>query len=373
MNPNEDLRYNIGITLIKGIGNSLAKNLIAYLGSAKAVFLEKQQNLAKIPGIGDVLSREITSADVLRRADEEIEFLLSKKINFSFFADKDYPYRLKECEDAPVMLYSKGLSNLNEGKMIAVVGTRNATENGRDYCRKLIEDLSATLPNVVIVSGLAYGIDICAHKAALDFGLNTFAVLGHGLDRIYPSVHRATAVKILDQGALLTEYLSQTNPDRQNFVGRNRIIAGLSDVVVVVESAQTGGALITAELAGDYNRDVFAFPGRITDQWSAGCNALIKTNKAALIENASDLLRAMNWEPSAGKTPAGVQTSLFVDLSENEQNIVSLLRQSPDGMQLNELALKLEYPVSKTSALLLQLEFKGLLKCLPGNVYKIVK
>lgn len=373
MNSSEELRYNIGITLIKGIGNSLAKNLIAYLGSASAVFREKQQHLAKIPGIGEVLSREIAAADVLKRADEEIEFLIRNKIQYSFYTDRDYPYRLKECEDAPVMLYSRGSSNLNDGKMIAVVGTRNATDNGREYCRKFIEDISITMPNAIIISGLAYGIDICAHKAALEFGLNTFAVLGHGLDRIYPSIHRSTAIKILDSGALITEYLSKTNPDRQNFVGRNRIIAGMSDVVVVIESALSGGALITAELACDYNRDVFAFPGRITDEWSAGCNALIKSNKAALIENASDLLKAMNWEPADGKAATNIQTSLFLDLDDNEQHIITFLRQTNEGIQLNELSLKLEMPVSKTSAMLLQLEFKGLVKCLPGNVYRVVK
>jgi DNA processing protein len=373
MNVTEELRYNIGITLIKGIGNSLAKNLIAYLGSASAVFHEKQQNLAKIPGIGDVLSREIVATDVLKRADEEIEFLIRNKINFNFYTDREYPFRLKECEDAPVMLYSKGSSNLNDGKMIAVVGTRNATDNGREYCRKFIEDISKILPSAIIISGLAYGIDICAHKAALDFGLSTFAVLGHGLDRIYPSIHRSTAIKILENGALITEYLSKTKPDRQNFVGRNRIIAGMSDVVVVIESALSGGALITAELASDYNRDVFAFPGRITDEWSAGCNALIKTNKAALIENASDLVKAMNWESFGDKASANIQTSLFIDLDQTELQIVTLLRQTNDGMQLNELSLKLELPVSKTSALLLQLEFKGIVKCLPGNIYRIVK
>ncbi len=373
MSSAEELRFNIGITLIKGIGNSLAKNLIAYLGSASAVFREKQHHLSKIPGIGEVLSREIASADVLKRADEEIEFLHRNKINYCFYADKEYPFRLKECEDAPVMLYSKGTKNLNDGKMIAIVGTRNATDKGKEITRKFINDISITLPQAVIISGLAYGIDVCAHKASLDCGINTFAVLGHGLDRIYPSAHRSTAVKILENGALITEYISKTNPDRQNFVGRNRIIAGLSDVVVVVESALSGGALITAELAADYNRDVFAFPGRIGDEWSAGCNALIKTNKAALIENAADLLKFMNWQAVEGKTLTNVQTSLFLDLDDNEKKIISVLRQNNDGMQLNELALKLEIPVSKASALLLQLEFKGLVKCLPGNMYKIVK
>ncbi len=369
----QELRYNIGITLIKGIGNSLAKNLIAYLGSSEAVFKEKQHVLAKIPGIGEVLSREIVSQDVLKRADDEIAFILKNKISYNFYTDREYPYRLKECADAPVMIYSKGNCNLNDGKMIAVVGTRNATENGREYCKNLISDLANAIPGASIISGLAYGIDICAHKAAIDNNMKTIAVLGHGLDRIYPPTHRSTAVKILDSGALVTEFLSKTNPDRQNFVSRNRIIAGLCDAIVVVESGVTGGALITAELAVDYNRDVFAFPGRVDDEWSKGCNNLIKANKAALIENAGDILKAMNWENETEIRQQGVQTSLFINLSETEQKIVTLLRRFADGIQLNEISIQLELPVSKISALLLEMEFKGLVKCLPGNLYKIVK
>jgi DNA processing protein len=369
----ENLKYKIGITLIKGVGNSLAKNLIAYLGSEEAVFKEKQHILAKIPGIGDVISKEIAAQDVLMRAEEEIEFILKNKIGHYYFTDRDYPYRLKECSDSPIMLFSKGNCNLNDGKFIGIVGTRNATETGKEYCRKLIDDLSAMLPNAVIVSGLAYGIDITAHKTALDSKLSTIGVLGHGLDRIYPSSHRSSAVKMLESGALVTEYLSKTNPDRQNFVNRNRIIAGMCDALVVVESANRGGALITAEMANDYNRDVFAFPGRVSDEWSAGCNALIKNNKASLVESAADILKAMNWENINSDVIRNVQTSLFVDLSDNEMNIVTKLRQYQDGVQMNELAIQLELPVSKISSLLLEMEFKGIVKCSPGNVYRIVK
>lgn len=369
----ETLKYKIGITLIKGVGNGVAKNLIAYLGGVEAVFKEKQQNLAKIPGIGDVLSKEIISQNVLARAEEEIEFINKNNIQTAYFTDRDYPYRLKECSDSPVIIYSKGNCNLNDGKFVGVVGTRNATETGKENCKKLIADLSEANPNIVIVSGLAYGVDICAHKTALDTGLSTIGVIGHGLDRIYPAIHRSTAVKMLPQGALLTEYLSQTNPDRPNFVQRNRIIAGLCDAIVIVESAARGGALITAEVANDYNRDVFAFPGRVNDEWSIGCNALIKNNKASLIESADDILRFMNWEKQNSGTALNVQTALFLDLSDEEQTIVNVLRQNQDGMQLNELAIRLEKPISKISSMLLEMEFKGLVKCLPGNVYKIVK
>ena len=373
----ENLKYKIGITLIKGIGSNLAKNLIAYIGSAEGVFKEKQQNLAKIPGIGEIISNQIvsqiTSQNVLKLAEQEIEFITKNKILTYYFADRDYPFRLKECPDSPILIYSKGNCNLNAGKFVGIVGTRKATETGKENCRKLITDLGSALPSAVIVSGLAYGIDICAHKAAIESGLPTIGVIGHGLDRIYPEVHRPTAVKMVQDGALLTEYLSQTNPDKQNFVQRNRIIAGLCDAIVVVESGIKGGALITAEIANDCNRDVFTYPGRITDEWSAGCNALIKNNKASLIESADDILRFMNWERQDSNSKPIVQTALFMDLTEEEQGMVSTLRQNPEGIQFNELAIQLERPISKISSLLLEMEFKGLVKCLPGNLYKIVK
>jgi DNA processing protein len=369
----ESMKYKIGITLIKGIGSNLAKNLIAYIGSVEGVFTEKQKNLAKIPGIGEILSKEIVSQDILKRAESEIEFILKNKIQTIYFTDRDYPYRLKECPDSPIMLYSKGNCDLNNGKFIGIVGTRNATETGKENCKKLISDLAASQPNAIIVSGLAYGVDICAHKTAMDAGLPTIGVIGHGLDRIYPATHRPTAVKMLEQGALLTEYLSGTNPDRQNFVQRNRIIAGMCDATVVVESAARGGALITAELANDYNRDVFAFPGRVNDEWSAGCNALIKNNKASLIESADDILKFMNWEKQNSDMQPNIQTTLFLDLSDEEQEIVSILRQNSDGIHLNELAIQLEKPISKISSMLLEMEFKGVVKCLPGNLYRIVK
>ena len=369
----ETLKYKIGITLIKGIGNSLAKNLIAYIGSVEGVFSEKQQNLAKIPGIGELLSREIVSQNILKRAEQEIEFINKNKIQVSYFTDRDYPFRLKECVDSPIMIYSKGNCDLNNGKFVGIVGTRNATETGKENCKKLINDLRSVHPTINIVSGLAYGIDICSHKAALDSGMPTIGVIGHGLDRIYPAAHRPTAIKMIQNGALLTEYLSLTNPDKQNFVQRNRIIAGLSDAVVVVESGIRGGALITAEIANDYNRDVFAFPGRVTDEWSLGCNALIKNNKASLIESADDLLKIMNWEKTDSISIANVQTTLFQDLSEEEQGIVSTLRQHTEGVQVNEMALKMVKPISKISSLLLELEFKGLVKCLPGGMYRIIK
>lgn len=373
MENEQKLLYRIGLTLIKGIGNNLAKNLIAYVGSEEQIFRENRKNLEKIPGIGEVLSHEIVHAKVLQRAQKELEFIVKNKINTLYFNEKSYPYRLRECADAPILLYSKGNCDINTGKFIGIVGTRNATEYGKENCRDLIKQLANQLPNTVIVSGLAYGVDICAHKSALDNGISTIGVIGHGLDRIYPATHRSTAVKMLENGLLLTEYISETNPDRQNFVQRNRIIAGMCDVTIVIESASKGGALITAELANDYNRDVFAFPGRVGDEWSAGCNQLIKHNKASLIESAADLLRFMSWEAQQNDKQSNIQTALFLDLSDDEQSVVTELRSRQEGVQLNELALVLGCPVSKMSAMLLEMEFKGLVRCLPGNVYKVVK
>ena len=368
----EKLKFRIGITLINGVGNNLAKNLIAYLGSEEAVFKETPKALSKIPGIGSSLAKEIINhKEALVRAEKEIEFILKNKIQYLYYADKNYPFRLKECPDAPLILFTKTARNLNDGKFVSVVGTRNATAYGKEICNHFIQTLAA-VPNLAVVSGLAYGIDICAHKAALDNHLPTLGVIAHGLDKIYPPTHRSVAVRMLDKGGLVTEYLSNTNPDRPNFVQRNRIIAGLSDAVVVVESGIKGGALITAGLANDYNRDVFTFPGRIHDEWSKGCNKLIQQNRAALIHSADDFTRLMGWEDSLSPQKQIVQTELFINLSDEEMQIFTVIRKHPDGIHVNELSILSAMPYSKLTALLLQMEFKGLVKCLPGNVYKAV-
>lgn len=368
----ELLTYQIGLTLIKGIGPNLAKNLVAYLGSVEAVFKEKKANLEKIPGIGQILANEILSQNVLERAKEEVEFVVKNKITPHFYTDKSYPYRLKECNDSPIIIYQKGDLDLNNGRFISVVGTRKATEQGKEICRNIISELAQKIPHVIIVSGLAYGIDICAHKTANELNIPTIGVLGHGLDRIYPAIHRNTAVKMLSKGSLITEFMNKTNPDRQNFVQRNRIIAGLSDALLVVESAKKGGALITAHLANDYNRDVFAVPGGIYDEWSAGCNLLIKQNKAALVESADDIINFMNWE-IVEQTSKEIQVDLFTELSDAEQTIFSFLRQHPDGINVNEIAVEMKTPFSKLSSQLLEMEFKGVVKCLPGGVYRVVR
>jgi DNA processing protein len=367
----EKLKYQIGLTLIKGVGPVLARNLVAYLGDEEAVFREKIPVLQKIPGIGTAVASEIVSSRVLERADQEIRFIEQKKITPVFFTDSAYPQRLLNCDDAPVILFTRGKQDFNVPRVISIVGTRKMTDDGRVNCEKLIAQMALDFPDVLIVSGLAYGVDICAHRAALKGKLNTVGVLAHGLDRIYPPMHRQTAVEMVEQGALMTEFISETEPDKPNFVKRNRIIAGMADAVVVIESGVKGGALITARLASSYNRDVLAFPGRVGDPLSAGCHWLIKKNVAALIENGDDLAEALGWEKKK-KSKTGVQTQLFVDFeTDDERRIYQLLLQERE-IDVNSLCLKCNLPVSKVSALLLGFEFKGLVRSLPGNRCKLV-
>ncbi|MGQ1890313.1 DNA-processing protein DprA [Thermophagus sp. OGC60D27] len=370
----EMLKYRIALSMIKGIGPKLARNLIAYLKSESALFEEKLPTLRKVPGIGPALEQLLRNIDrpkLLQQAEEECCFIRKHQITPIFFSDPSYPHRLSYCTDAPLMIYVKGTNCFEAHHTIAIVGTRTPTEEGKELCEKLVSDLAERHPDTVIVSGLAYGVDICAHKAALKHHLPTIGVLAHGLDRLYPSMHRNVAKEMLKEGALITEFKSKTNPDRHNFVQRNRIIAGLSDAVVVVQSAAKGGALITAQLARDYNRDVLAFPGRPGDTFSKGCNNLIKTNVAALIESAQDLEYALGWEPGI-QPPRAVQGNLFATLeNEDQQKIMETLLEEEE-LNLNLLSLKCGIPVSKLSAILLDLEFKGLVKSKPGGIYRVV-
>lgn len=361
----KELKYKIGITLINGVGDVLAKRLIAYCGSAEGVFKEKKNKLIKIPGVGRINVKSILGQDVLQRAEEEIEFVEKNEITPLFFLDKDYPNRLKHCDDAPVMLYCKGNMNLNNSKILSIVGTRNATYYGQSICEKIIRDLSSQ--NILITSGLAYGIDIYAHRASLKNNLPTVGVVAHGLDRIYPSVHYSTAQKMLENGGLITDFLSGTNPDKENFPKRNRIIAGIADAVVVIESAMSGGSLITAEVANGYNRDVFAIPGKCGEEYSSGCNWLIKTNRAMLVESAKDIEQALGWEKKETKKK-NVQKELFIELDSNEKIIIDILS-AKEKIDIDNLSAETKMPMSKISALLLTLEFKGMVKSLPGKVY----
>ena len=288
--------------------------------------------------------------------------------------DEDYPQRLKECEDAPLVLYYCGSANLNSQRVINIVGTRKCSEYGREVCNNFIADLKRYYPDTLIVSGLAYGIDVCAHRAALDNGMATVGVLAHGLDTIYPSMHRKIAADMVhQQGGLLTEYTTHTTPEKGNFVRRNRIVAGLCDACIVVESSAKGGSLITAELAMEYNRDVFAFPGRVYDEYSQGCNNLIRRQRATLITCASDLLDAMGWEnPLANASkPKAVQQELFPDLTDEERALVNTLK-SVDDKHINQIAIDANIPYSRASMILFDLEMKGIVKALGGARYKLI-
>ncbi len=363
----EELIYQIASTLIPGVGDIVGKKLVAYCGSPEAVFKEKKSNLARIQGISPKTLAGIFDPALRKRAEEEVRFMEKHKIQSFYFSENDYPARLKQCIDSPLMLYYKGSTKLKRQKVISIVGTRKATNYGQSVISELVEGLREH--NVLIVSGLAYGIDTLAHKSALQNQLDTVAVLAHGLDRIYPHLNRGLAEKIAWQGGLLTDFMSKTNPDRENFPKRNRIVAGLSDAVVVVESAKKGGALITADIANSYNRDVFAVPGRIKETYSEGCNFLIKTNRAALIQSADDLIYMMGWKEQ--KKPFAVQRKIFVELPESEKILIDLLKEQ-DEMGIDQLCIKSKMSATKVASALLNLEFEGLVKCLPGKIYKLI-
>lgn len=363
----KNLKYQIGLSLIPKIGCVNAKKLLAYCGSAEAVFVEKKRNLTNIPGIGEAIAKEILNQKILDRAIEEIEFMERNRIKPLFFSHKDYPERLKHCADSPIMLYFKGSSNLNTQKIIGIVGTRNATEYGKRICNEIVEGLTAYNP--LIISGLAYGVDVCAHKAAMQNNLETVGVVAHGLDRIYPQIHKSIAENMLGKGGVLTEFMQGTIPDRENFPQRNRIVAGMIDALIVIESGKKGGALITADIANSYNRDVFAIPGRSGDIYSKGCNFLIKTNRAALIEDARDVAYMLSWDVEKEKKKQH-QRELFIELTNDEEKIVKVIKESEE-IGIDSLCLKSTMPMSSVSAILLNLEFKGVVKSLPGKQYKL--
>ena len=362
--PNNKLIYQIGLTLIRGIGDVNGKKLVAYCGSPEAIFKESTSALLKIPGIGKSTVNSIKSQKVLDHAESEIEFINKFKITPLFYTDPDYPARLLNCEDNPLMLYYKGNADVNSQRVIAIVGTRRATNYGKSRCEEIIDDLKNR--NVLVVSGLAYGIDSCAHRSSLELGMNTIGVLGHGLDRIYPAYNRKLAEKMIDQGGLLTEFTSNTKPDRENFPKRNRIVAGMADAVLVVESDRKGGALITAEIGNSYNRDVFAVPGRIGDDYSRGCHFLIKTNRADLIESGNDIAYMMGWEDVIVKKKS--QKELFVNLSDEEKLIMKTILENEE-LAIDQITIKTKLNTSKVAASLLNLEFEGLVKSLPGKLY----
>ena len=375
MNTQEIICF-IALTQLKGLGLLNARTLIDSLGSASEVFACKKDIVRLIPDANERLAKAFGDADsAVKMAEEEMEFVEKKRLKVLTLNSEDYPQRLRECEDAPLVLYYCGSANLNASRVISIVGTRKCSEYGREVCHNFVADLKRYYPDTLVVSGLAYGIDICAHRAALENGMGTVGVLAHGLDNIYPSMHRQTAADMVHGGGgLLTEYMTNTRPERMNFVRRNRIVAGMCDACIVVESSEKGGSLITAELALDYNRDVFAFPGRVYDDCSRGCNNLIKGHQATLLTNAEDLLEAMGWQnPLDGSTASkAIQQELFVELNEEERALMNTLK-DVDDKHVNQIAIEANIPYARTSTILLELEMKGVVKAIGGARYRLVR
>jgi DNA processing protein len=366
----EELFYVLALQKVEGVGDIVAKKLLSHCGNAAEVFKTKASKLSLIDGIGSVLLQNLKDKTVFEKAEEELKFIQKNDINVSFFQEENYPERLKHCIDSPVLLFSAGNINLKNRKIISIVGTRQITSYGTEFCKKLIADLAPLNP--IIVSGFAYGVDIVAHQAALDNNLQTIGVLAHGLNQIYPKTHKKYMSKMEENGGFMTEFWSNSNPDKENFVRRNRIVAGISEATIVIESADKGGSLITATMANDYNRDVFAVPGRISDKYSQGCNNLIKTQKANLLTSAADLVYILNWdiEESKSKKPT-IQKQLFVSLDNDEQKVYDFLQKNGKEM-LDSIALECDFPIYRISGLLLNMELKGVIRPLPGKLFEAI-
>ena len=372
---NDEIFYAMALTRLTNFNFQQALELYKAVGSAQQIYEHRNE-------IGDVVkdaSPRLMEAlkdwgEAMKRTEFELTFMQEHQIRALTPMDDDYPQRLCECADAPLVIYFRGNADLNQSRIVSIVGTRQCTQYGKDLIRRLMTDLRQMCPQVLVVSGLAYGVDICAHREALSNGYETVAVLAHGLDQIYPYRHRDTAIQMLGHGGLLTEFMSQTNADKQNFVRRNRIVAGMSDACVVVESAAKGGGLITADIAMSYDRAVFAFPGAVGMTYSEGCNHLIRDNGAGLITSAEDFVKAMGWPIETLRQQAhaeGIERNLFVDLTAEETTIVNLLQQTND-LQLNILSVKTGIPIGQLSALLFQLEMKGVIKPLAGGMYHLL-
>lgn len=361
--------HEIALTMIPNIGPSTAKSLIAYCGSAEAVFKAPKAKLVKVPQVGEERAKNIINAkEYLIKAEEELKFIDKHKIQALFYTNPKFPTRLMECNDSPIMLYYKGNADLNKTKILSIVGTRNITAYGKEQTKKLVEDLAGE--DILILSGLAYGVDIMAHNTALEVGLPTIGVLGHGLNRIYPDQHRNTAKAMLEAGGLLTEYHSQSTFINKNFPERNRIVAGMCDALVVVESGAKGGALITANIANSYNREVFAYPGKVEDKYSQGCNFLIKTYKAQLIESGSELLDHLMWKSDANTNKRKPAKQLTLTLSSTEQKIYTLLKENGE-LEIDKLVSLSGMASGRLAELLLEMELNDVIIALPGKRFKV--
>ncbi len=365
----EELLAILRLQKTKTVGDILAKKLIAVTGDVSQIFQEKPANLLKINGIGTRITNELFDKKTIKLAEEELEYIEKNNIATSYFLEDDYPKNLQQCIDSPILFFKDGNINLNNERIISIVGTRSMTSYGRHFCEELVQGLKDYNP--VIVSGFAYGVDICAHKEAVKKELQTIAVLAHGFDQIYPKVHKKYINQVNENGGFFTEFWHDENPLRENFLKRNRIVAGISQATIIIESADKGGSLVTADIANSYSRDVFAVPGRTTDLFSKGCNQLIKTNKAAVLTSADDIAKMLNWDLSKSKNPIQKQQQLFVELNNIEQKTYNYLLEN--GKQvLDVIAIDCEIPIYRLAPMLLQLEMKGVVKPLPGKLFEVI-
>lgn len=363
----QELFYLLALLKVDGVGDIMGKKLLHSFGNAESIFKAKNSQLAAVDGIGSVLLKNLKDKSVFDKAEKELSFIKNNNIQTSFFQNESYPERLKHCLDGPILIFTAGKLDLKNRKIISIVGTRQITSYGTEFCRKLIEDLAPLDP--VIVSGFAYGVDIVAHQAAIDHNLQTIGVLAHGLNQIYPKSHKKYMAKMEENGGFITEFWSDSNPDKEKFVRRNRIVAGMSEATIVIESADKGGSLITANMANEYNRDVFAVPGRVTDKYSQGCNNLIKTQKASVLTNVADLIYMLNWDIK--EKPKPIQKLLFVDLEPEEQKVYDFLQVNGKEL-LDIIAIQCDFPIFKMSGILLNMELKGLIRPLPGKLFESI-
>lgn len=363
----EELRYALALQKVYGIGDVNAKKLITLCGSPKNVFKEARSTLKKIKGIGAAKWKELSSSQYVKAADVEMKRIQQHKIKPLYFQDSEYPSLLKNCMDSPILLFQDGHYCWKNQRTISIVGTRKMTSYGKEFCKKLIGELKEYNP--IIVSGFAYGVDVCAHRESFTNKLTTVGVLAHGFGDVYPKAHKKYMAQMYERGGFLTEFWYEDAPYRENFLKRNRIIAGISEATLVIESADKGGALVTADIANSYSKDVFAVPGRNTDTYSKGCNALIRDCKAALVTNADDIVHMLGWEKyQKSKT---VQTKLFVDLTAEELQIVHCL-EAHGKERLDPIAIACKMPAFKVANLLFQLELKGFVRALPGKKFELL-
>ena len=363
-----DLLYTLALQHVPNIGDIIAKRLINHCGSAEAVLKEKQQNLVKIDGIGSVILGDLFKPHHLKEAEKELIFIKENNIQVLYFEEAQYPEKLKHCIDGPMVLFQSGTINLKKQRIISIVGARKITTSGMAFCEDLVEKLA--IYNPVIVSGFAYGTDITAHKAAIKHNLQTIGCLAHGLNQIYPAVHKKYVVDVEKNGGFFTDFWSTDTFDRNNFLKRNRIIAGLSEATVVIESAEKGGSLVTADIAHSYNRDVFAVPGRTTDLQSAGCNNLIKYQKAHMLTTPLDVPYILGWKLEEDKKPV-IQKQLFVELDVTEKVIYEYLKEN-DKQLLDVIAIECQIPIFKVASVLLTMELKGVIRPLPGKLFEVI-